>query len=174
MRRRSLVFLACPVLLLVLPSLASAQDIGLSRAQALQAGVVTAKLNDLQAVASVRLPAQVVVPPAQIEVIAASVPAMVASVRVAYGDAVKQGQPLLRLQGGQLLELQREHLGARAAAQLAAENRRRDEALFADVQHAPRQAIEARLAATQARLDAGEARYRLLLDAHQLWNTGAE
>ena len=32
-----------------------------------------------------------------------------------------------------------------------------------------RQAIEARLAATQAQLGANEARYRLLLDAHQLW-----
>lgn len=71
-------------------------------------------------------------PPAQIEVVAAAVPTMVAALRVAYGDAVKRGQPLLRLQGGSLLELQRDHLGASAQAQLAAENRRRDEALFAD------------------------------------------
>lgn len=44
------------------------------------------------------------------------------------------------------------------------------EGQFAELQNARRQAIEARLAATQARLDAGEARYRLLLDAHQLWH----
>lgn len=47
------------------------------------------------------------------------------------------------------------------------------EGQFAELQNARRQAIEARLAATHARLDASEARYRLLLDAHQLWNTEA-
>ncbi len=43
------------------------------------------------------------------------------------------------------------------------------EGQFAELQTARRQAIEARLAATQAHLEANEARYRLLLDAHQLW-----
>ena len=43
------------------------------------------------------------------------------------------------------------------------------EGQFGDLQTARRQAIEARLAATQAQLDANEARYRLLLDAHELW-----
>ena len=119
-------------LLLLSPLLAAADDIKLTPAQTRQAGILTATLAEQKATASLRLPAQVVVPPAQIEVVAAAVPAMVAVVHVAYGDTVKQGQPLLRLQGGQLLELQRDHLSARAQAQLAAENRRRDEALFAD------------------------------------------
>mgnify|MGYP006324972975 CR=1 FL=1 len=39
----------------------------------------------------------------------------------------------------------------------------------ADADRLAREAIEARLAATQAHLEANEARYRLLLDAHQLW-----
>ncbi|MDP1652959.1 MAG: TolC family protein [Rhodocyclaceae bacterium] len=43
------------------------------------------------------------------------------------------------------------------------------EGQFGELQTARRQAIEARLAATQAQLDANEARYRLLLDAHELW-----
>lgn len=43
------------------------------------------------------------------------------------------------------------------------------EGQFAELQIARRQAIETRLAATQASLDASEAHYRLLLDAHQLW-----
>ena len=34
---------------------------------------------------------------------------------------------------------------------------------------ARRQAMEARLAALTAQLDAQEARYRLMLDAHRLW-----
>lgn len=44
------------------------------------------------------------------------------------------------------------------------------EGQFGELQTARRQAIEARLAATQAQLDANEARYRLLLDAHELWD----
>jgi outer membrane protein, heavy metal efflux system len=43
------------------------------------------------------------------------------------------------------------------------------EGQFGDLQTARRQAIEARLAASRAQLDANEARYRLLLDAHALW-----
>jgi RND family efflux transporter MFP subunit len=118
--------------LLLLPLFAAADEIRLSPAQARQAGILTATLAEQKSFANLRLPAQVMVPPGQVEVVAAAVPAMVAAVKVAYGDTVKKGQSLLRLQGGTLLELQRDHLNAIAQAQLAAENRRRDEALFAD------------------------------------------
>jgi hypothetical protein len=47
------------------------------------------------------------------------------------------------------------------------------EGQFAELQAARRFAIEARLAATRVQLDAGEARYRLLLDAHELWDMDA-
>ena len=43
------------------------------------------------------------------------------------------------------------------------------EGSLADTLAARRLAHEARLAAQLARLEASEARYRLLLDAHQLW-----
>lgn len=43
------------------------------------------------------------------------------------------------------------------------------EGQIGDLLNARRQAVEARLAAAQAQLDASEARYRLLLDTHQLW-----
>lgn len=43
------------------------------------------------------------------------------------------------------------------------------EAGLSEVLNARRLAIEARLSASLAQLDANEARYRLLLDAHQLW-----
>lgn len=46
---------------------------------------------------------------------------------------------------------------------------RQGEGSLSDLLTARRQAIEARLAAGQSRLDADEARYRLLLDAHELW-----
>lgn len=48
------------------------------------------------------------------------------------------------------------------------------EGQFAELQTARRQAIEARLAATQAQLDANEAGYRLQLDAQELWNFSEE
>lgn len=113
-------------------AIALADDLKLSPTQIQQAGIQTATLAEQKSAAGMSLPAQVVVPPAQIEIVAAAVPTMVAAVRVAYGETVKRGQPLLRLQGGALLELQRDHLNASSQAQLAAENRRRDEALFAD------------------------------------------
>ena len=70
----------------------------------------------MKAGGAIRLPAQVVVPPAQVEVIAAPLPALVGAVRVAYGETVKKGQPLARLQGAQLLELQRDFASAQAQA----------------------------------------------------------
>lgn len=118
--------------LLCLPLLASAADIQFSPVQIERMGVATAALGDMKAAGGLRLPAQVVVPPAQIEVVAAPLPALVANVRVAYGDSVKKGQVLARLQGASFLEAQREFSQAQAQATLAAENRRRDEALFAD------------------------------------------
>lgn len=48
------------------------------------------------------------------------------------------------------------------------------EGQFGDLQQARRQAVEARLAAVQAQLDANENRYRVLLDAHELWMLAGE
>ncbi|MDA8093624.1 MAG: TolC family protein [Betaproteobacteria bacterium] len=48
------------------------------------------------------------------------------------------------------------------------------EANLTDVLTARRQAIDARLAATLAQIDAAETHYRLLLDAHQLWRFSRE
>jgi len=123
------------VLVLVLPSLvAGAADdlVAITPERAKRAGVTTAALAETKGAAELRLPAQVVVPPTQIEVVAAPVSGMVVVVRVAYGETVKKGQLLARLQGAQLLELQRGFADARAEAELAAESRRRDESLFAD------------------------------------------
>ncbi|MDP1605222.1 MAG: efflux RND transporter periplasmic adaptor subunit [Rhodocyclaceae bacterium] len=152
------------VLLLSLPLCATADDvIRLTPGQIDKAGVVVAAVAELGATAELRLPAQVIVPPAQIEVIAAAVPTMVAAVHVAYGETVKKGQPLLRLQGGALLELQRDYAGAAAQAQLAAEKRRRDEALFADGIIAQNRLSESRAAETQALALAAERRASLRL-----------
>lgn len=55
-------------------------------------------------------------------------------------------------------------------AQLLDKAWRLGEGQFADLQFARRQAIEARLAAVRVQLDANETRYRILLDAHELWS----
>lgn len=56
-----------------------------------------------------------------------------------------------------------------ASAELAARAYALGEGGITDVLNARRQAIDGRLAATVAQIDAVESRYRLLLDAHQLW-----
>ncbi len=111
---------------------AAEESITISTEQGKRGGIVTAALTDMKATGGIRLAAQVVVPPAQMEVIAAPLPALVSTVRVAHGETVKKGQVLAHLQGAPLLELQREFAQARSQAALAAENLRRDESLLAD------------------------------------------
>lgn len=121
-----------PFLLVCTSWWVNAADIRMQPEQIARMGIVVQPVGEAATGGGLRLPAQVVIPPAQIEVVAAPLPAMVANVRVAYGEAVKKGQMLARLQGASFLEAQREFVQARAQATLAAESRRRDEALFAD------------------------------------------
>lgn len=129
LKLRTLSLLLC---CLATAALAEEGTIRLTPDQIARSGIAVVPLADLKGEAGIRLPAQVIVPPAQIEVIAAPLPAMVASVRVAHGESVKKGQVLARLQGAPLIELQREFAQARAQAELAAESLRRDESLHAD------------------------------------------
>ncbi len=153
------------LLLTCLAAAASAEDgpIRLSPEQIARSGIVVAPLAGLKGGAGIRLPAQVVVPPSQIEVVAAPLPAMVGAVRVAYGDAVRKGQPLARLQGAQMLELQREFAQAQAQAGLAAENLRRDESLLADGIIAQGRMAATRAAERQAAMQLAEKRQALRL-----------
>lgn len=152
-------------LLSIIGSSAYAADspIKLTPSQTETSGIQTGVLGDFLNTGGVGLPAQVIVPPTQIEVMAAPAATLVTNVRVAYGDRVKKGQPLLRLQGGGLLELQRDFSTARAQAGLAAENRRRDEALFADGIISQGRLSATRAAETQAHALAGEKRQSLRL-----------
>ncbi|MGA8052152.1 MAG: TolC family protein, partial [Burkholderiales bacterium] len=59
--------------------------------------------------------------------------------------------------------------GLQQNSELAARAYALGESNLVDVLTAERYATEARLTATQARLDAAETRYRLMLDAHELW-----
>lgn len=115
---------------------ASAADpedlVRLSPEQVKSMSIAVARLSGFPASAGRRLPAQAVVPPGQVEVVSAPLPGLVTAVRAAYGESVRKGQVLARLQGAPMVELQRDALQARSQARVAEENLRRDEALFAD------------------------------------------
>jgi RND family efflux transporter MFP subunit len=113
-------------------SLALANDGTIRLAPEQMAAIQAQVLSGLAATGERTLPAQVVMPPKQLEVISAPLAGLALSVDVAYGETVKKGQRLARLRGAESLGLQRDFLQARSQAALAAENLRRDEALFAD------------------------------------------
>lgn len=102
----------------------------LSAEQARSLSIATQPLGSFSSGGERRLPAQAIVPPRQIEVLAAPLSGLVATVEAAYGETVKKGQPLARLRSAEALGLQREYLQARSQAQLAADNLKRDRALF--------------------------------------------
>jgi len=93
-------------------------------------GVETAVLAGSGDGARRSLPAQVVVPNAQMRVVAAPLAGLVQTMAVAPNDAVKQGQLLARLQSPMLVEAQRAFLQAATQAQLAQAGFKRDEQLF--------------------------------------------
>lgn len=121
-------------ILLSLPLLGHAEEafVKLTPEQFRSLAVVVQPLDSFSAGGGRRLPAQVVVPPRQVEVLGAPLPGAVTAVLAAYGETVKRGQPLARLQGPQMLEAQRDYLQAQAQAEVATSNLRRDESLFAD------------------------------------------
>lgn len=112
------------------------------KAQAL--GIVVEPLRE-DASGALTLPGRVVIPPSQIQVVAAPVAGLVESVSVAPQQEVKPGQALVRLVSPMLLEAQRDYVQAESQWRLAEANLRRDEALY-------REGIiaEGRLAASRA------------------------
>jgi outer membrane protein TolC len=97
-----------------------------------------------------------------------------AAAREAQTLAKVEGDARRIFQAAQAAYLQWQRL-ADAASRIAENTRllekawRFGEGQIGDLLVARRQAVEARLAAAQAQLDATEARYRLLLDTHRLW-----
>ncbi|MBS1191908.1 MAG: hypothetical protein H6R10_3700 [Rhodocyclaceae bacterium] len=102
----------------------------LSPQQAKSLAIATQPLSGFASGGERRLPAQAVVPPRQVEVLAAPLGGLVVAVEAAYGETVRKGQPLARLKSPEALALQREYLQARSQAKLAAENLKRDKALY--------------------------------------------
>lgn len=102
----------------------------LSAKQSAALGVESRAIQRAGNASSGALPATVVVPNAQLRVIAAPVAALVEQVLVAPGDNVRRGQVLARLGGASLLELQRDVRQASSQEALSRLQKQRDEALF--------------------------------------------
>lgn len=137
-------------------------EVSMQPAQAQSLGVqVQAVAPATEAVTT--LSGKLTLPPRLQQVVAAPVDGLVTAVLVDEGDAVRAGQPLLRLRSTQLPALQREHRQAESQLAQAERNLKRDEQLLAEglvaasrVEQSRHEAQLARLAATQQRQLVGQ------------------
>ena len=153
MARHHHVFALC---LFAFTKLASAADLSLSPTQLTALGIETAPVASASASTQGRLPARVVVPNAQMHVIAAPVGGLIERLEVAPGVSVKRGQVLAQLASPQALELQRDAVQASSQSALLQQNLKRDELLFAEGLIAEARLQASRAAAAQAAAQASE------------------
>lgn len=139
------------------------ESIVLQAAQIKSLGISTQAVSRLETGRSSTLAAQVLVPSAQMRVVAAPVAGMIEMLATAPGSKVKRGQVLAHLSSPQALELQRDALQANTQAQLQQQNKTRDELLFAEGLIAESRLQATRAAAKQAETQAGERRQSLSL-----------
>jgi membrane fusion protein, heavy metal efflux system len=162
---------ACAVAVLV--SLAftpasAADEFNVSPAQMQSLGVQVRKLDKPAAIEGVTLSARVALPPRQDQVLSAPVAGVVDQLLVSDNDSVKTGQPLLRLTGPELGELQLKLIEAGSRSRLSAATLQRERQLFSEGVVPERRVLEAQAAAAEddARRRHAEAALRLAgLDA---------
>jgi len=147
------------------PALAAAAPaaLTLSEAQVRQAGIATAPAAAASAPATLTLSGTATLPPQAAVLVSAPVAGVVQAVLVEPADAVRAGQPLLRLHSPELVATQREYLQLRLQHAQAADRLQRDERLFADGVIAESRLRESRYAEQQARVAADERRQALRL-----------
>ncbi|MEO5574198.1 MAG: efflux RND transporter periplasmic adaptor subunit [Gammaproteobacteria bacterium] len=108
----------------------AAEDLPMSAQQAQSLDIATAPIQKQTAAMGAGLPAQVVIPNKQMQIVSAPVAGFVEAMVVAVNEEIKQGQVLARLKSSTLIEAQREFLQAATRADLRRENLNRDEKLF--------------------------------------------
>lgn len=116
-------------LVLMRPAVA-ADEVEINSKQAAALGIETMALPAKGRGELAGIPAQVVIPANQLQVVSAPLPAMVEQILAGVGDHVSKGQVLARLQSPALAELQRSYLQASTQEKLARENFARDEQLW--------------------------------------------
>ncbi len=116
--------------LLAIAGFSQAADISLDPKQIHALGIQTARPLVSSQASGVSLPAQVVIPNKDIHIISPSVNGMIEQVLVNAGDHVKAGEPLLVIRSAELVSLQRDYLQALLQAQLATNQKNRDDQLL--------------------------------------------
>ena len=126
-------------------------------------GITVQRLDNPADIQGQAYPARVVLPPSQEQVVSAPLAGMVDRVLVGENDAVKSGQPLLRLISPELGELQLKLLEVSSKSRLSQKTARRERMLFADGIIPERRVQEADGAADEdrARVQQAEAALRL-------------
>ena len=109
------------------------------------------------------LPAQVLVPTAQMRILAAPVGGTIEMLAVAPGTTVRRGEALARMASPEALSLQRDAVQAASQSALLQDSLRRDEALFKEGLIAESRLQATRAAAAQAAAQAGERRQGLAM-----------
>jgi biotin carboxyl carrier protein len=127
------------------------------------ANTATAATTASTGAPALTLQGTVVAPPQAVELVSAPLAAMVQQVLVQSADAVRAGQPVLRLHSTALMAMQREYLQLQLQADQAQDRLRRDEQLAADGIIATARVVETRNTSAQARLAAHERRQALRL-----------
>lgn len=166
MRRTSFSFLLrlSGGLLIALALQANAEEVlTLTAAQAKALNLSRQTLTASRDGAGSTLPAKVVVPTAQMRIVAAPVGGMVEQLAVAPGSTVRRGEVLARIASPEALMLQRDALQASSQSALLQESLRRDETLFKEGLIAESRLQSTRAAAAQAAAQAGERRQGLAL-----------
>lgn len=136
----------------------AAEPLVLQATQIKSLGIETMVVGQNGAGSGGQLPARVLVPNAQMRVVAAPVGGMIEMLAVAPGEAVKKGQVVAHLSSQQALELQRDALQSGSQAALLQQNLKRDEQLFAEGLIAESRLQATRAAAAQASALAAERR----------------
>jgi multidrug efflux pump subunit AcrA (membrane-fusion protein) len=162
--RRTLLRAAGACLILT-PALSwAADDFAVSSAQLAALGVTLQRLQADGAAAAATYPARVVLPPSQEFVVSAPAGGVVERLLVSENEAVRAGQPLLRLLSPELGEAQLRLSEAASKARLSRQLAERERRLFDEGVIAQRRVLEAESAAAedQARLRQAESALRLM------------
>ncbi|MDX1811556.1 MAG: efflux RND transporter periplasmic adaptor subunit [Gammaproteobacteria bacterium] len=131
--------------ILLLNSAFAAEDvIKLNAAQRNSMSVEVKSIEKAVAVFGKSIPAQVVIPPAQMRMVAATQAGMIDQIMVSTGETVKQGQILAYIQSPEVIALQRDYLQAMTKLKLAKASLQRDKSLLKEGVIATRRMQETR------------------------------
>jgi cobalt-zinc-cadmium efflux system membrane fusion protein len=142
---------ALSVALAAWTGLATAEVVTLNAAQVASFGVVSAPLTSTGQ-GGLTVPAQLRLPAQQQRVLAAPVAGLVTAIQADSGDAVRQGQALVRMRSTEAQALRSNALQADAQLELAERSLRRDEALMAEGLISQSRLDQSRVQARQSRL----------------------